>query len=189
MGPPTGGGGKPPPNFNGNTNQPPNPNWQPPNPSQQYQRYHQPSRTNSAPQEQSPYRGQFDEQLPPSMPQQHPYEPTRNQDYSYGAMNATSAIPRPQTVPSNQGASYQGGSNQGPSNRGASYQGGSNQGASYQEDYDETDRGHNINVNVNYQEVADATPNIFTSFLVNRLDHDGHDVPQRLRRHHEGNNE
>ena len=167
MGPPTGGGGKTPSNFNQpqNTNQPPNSNWrqQNPNQRQQYQGFHGQPRTNTAPQEQLPYRGQFDEQLPPSS-QPPPYEPPRNQDYNFGAMAGPSTIPRPQTVPSNQGASFQ-------------------------EDYDETDRGMNVNVNVNYQEVANETPSIFTSFLVNRLDHDGYDVPQGLRRSQERNNE
>ena len=51
--------------------------------------------------------------------------------------------------------------------------------------YDETDGGMNVNVNVNYQEVADATPIIFTSFLVDRADHDGHDVPESLRQNQE----
>ena len=164
MGPPTGGGKLPP-----TTNQSPNLNQQQQNQSrQQYQGYpdRNPHRTNTAPQEQLPYRNDFDERLPPQRPQQPPYEQNRGQNYGYGAMSAGSAIPPPQTVPSNQG------------------------GASYQDDFDQTDMG--ISVNVRYQEaqqrVAEATPNIFTSFMIGRMDNDGFDVPSDLRKRQGGNN-
>ena len=61
------------------------------------------------------------------------------------------------------------------------------------DDHDEEDGrpGHHVNVNVQYQEsdVNNSTPSIFTSFIVNRMDNDGYDVPSSLQRRVVNNNE
>lgn len=68
-----------------------------------------------------------------------------------------------------------------------------------QADHDSPD-GHSVNVNVHYQqgrthssgsqdEVTESTPSIFTSFIVNRMDNDGYDVPNNLRERRPRNNE
>jgi len=62
------------------------------------------------------------------------------------------------------------------------------------DDLDEEDGrpgSHQVNVNVQYQEsqVNQSTSSIFTSFMVNRMDNDGYDVPSHLQRRPVNNNE
>lgn len=56
---------------------------------------------------------------------------------------------------------------------------------------DSTDgRPTHVNVDIHYQEqVNESTPNIFTSFVVNRMENDGYDVPSELRGRRSHNNE
>jgi len=178
MGPPIGGGGggnKPPPSFFPNQNVDNNRQYPPQNQQQTFQQNEQynsqPPYTSTPIADQAAnhqYQPQPEQRSVRMRPQP---DNTRPQYPGYGPMVSGSSIQQPQVVPP-------------PGQE--------------QQDFDEEDGrpgyGPRVNVNVHYQEaqqqqIGNATPDIFTSFLVNRMENDGYDVPQQLRRRQGGNNE